>query len=45
MKATKRLSWEDFIACAEWLVANGYTRSDRLVAEGEARAACWWDGR
>lgn len=34
MKATKHLSWEDFIACAEWLVANGYTRSDRLVAEG-----------
>src|SRR3546814_9236958 len=27
MKATKHLSWEDFIACAEWLVANGYTRS------------------
>src|SRR3546814_6402895 len=34
MKATKHLSWEDFIACAEWLVANGYTRSDRLVADG-----------
>lgn len=34
MKATKHLSWEDFIACAQWLVANGYTRTDRLVAEG-----------
>lgn len=34
MKATKHLSWEDFIACAEWLVAHGYTRADRLVAEG-----------
>ncbi|MGS1077884.1 prolyl oligopeptidase family serine peptidase [Pseudoxanthomonas beigongshangi] len=34
MKATKHLSWEDFIACAEWLVAQGYARSDRLVAEG-----------
>src|SRR3546814_11967455 len=34
MKATKHLNWEDFIACAEWLVANGYTRSDRPVAEG-----------
>src|SRR3546814_20908989 len=34
MKATKHLSWEDFIACAAWLVANGYTRSDRLDAEG-----------
>ncbi len=34
MKATKHLGWEDFIACAEWLIANGYTRADRLVAEG-----------
>ncbi len=34
MKATKHLSWEDFIACAEWLVENGYTRADRLLAEG-----------
>jgi prolyl oligopeptidase len=34
MKATKHLSWEDFIACAEWLVAKGYTRTNRLVAEG-----------
>src|SRR3546814_1749922 len=34
MKATKHLSWEDFIACAEWLVANAHTRSHRLVADG-----------
>lgn len=34
MKATKHLSWEDFIACAQWLIANGYTRTDRLIAEG-----------
>jgi prolyl oligopeptidase len=34
MKVTKHLSWEDFIACAQWLVVNGYTRTDRLVAEG-----------
>ena len=34
MKATKHLSWEDFIACAEWLIAHGYTRADRLIAEG-----------
>lgn len=34
MKATKHLSWEDFIACAEWLIAKGYTRADHLVAEG-----------
>ena len=34
MKATKHLSWEDFIACTEWLIANGYASADRLVAEG-----------
>ena len=34
MKVTKHLSWEDFIACAQWLVASGYTRTDRLLAEG-----------
>lgn len=34
MKATKHLSWEDFIACAEWLIAHGYARADQLVAEG-----------
>lgn len=34
MKATKHLSWEDFIACAQWLIANGYSRADRLIAEG-----------
>ncbi len=34
MRANRHLGWEDFIACAEWLVANGYTRSDRLLAEG-----------
>lgn len=34
MKATKHLSWEDFIACAEWLVENGYTSKDLLLAEG-----------
>ena len=34
MKVTKHLSWEDFIACAQWLVAKRYTRTDRLLAEG-----------
>ena len=34
MKAGKHLGWEDFIACAQWLIANGYTRADRLLAEG-----------
>lgn len=34
MKMTKHLSWEDFIGCAEWLIGHGYTRADRLLAEG-----------
>ncbi len=33
-QATKPNSWKDFIACAEWLVAQGYTRPRRLAAWG-----------
>jgi prolyl oligopeptidase len=33
-KATKPNSWLDFIACAEYLVREGYTRPERLVATG-----------
>lgn len=29
-QATKPNSWHDFIACAEWLVAQGWTRPSRL---------------
>lgn len=30
----KRNTFDDFVACAECLVAEGYTRSDRLAARG-----------
>jgi prolyl oligopeptidase len=33
-KATKPNTWLDFIACAEHLVREGYTRPDRLAALG-----------
>ena len=33
-KATKPNTWLDFIACAEYLVREGYTRPERLVALG-----------
>jgi prolyl oligopeptidase len=33
-KQTKPNSWKDFIACAEYLVKNKYTSSDKLAAEG-----------
>lgn len=34
MKWTKNRSWEDFIACAQWLIRHGYTRPELLLAEG-----------
>jgi len=33
---TKRNSFTDFIACAEHLIAQGYTSSDRLAARGRS---------
>ena len=36
----KRNTFTDFIAVAEFLIAEGYTAADRLVIEGGARAAC-----
>ncbi|NBD36953.1 MAG: prolyl oligopeptidase family serine peptidase [Verrucomicrobia bacterium] len=31
---TKRNSWLDFHACAEWMIDNGYTASEHLGAQG-----------
>lgn len=33
-KSTKPNTWKDFIACAEYLVQAGFTRSDRLAGRG-----------
>ncbi len=33
-KSTKPNTWKDGIAVAEWLIANGYTSSDRLAVMG-----------
>lgn len=33
-KANKSNTWRDFIACAEWLVANGWTKPERLGING-----------
>ena len=33
-KATKPNTWKDFIACAEYLIANGYTTPERLAGQG-----------
>jgi prolyl oligopeptidase len=33
-KQTKPNSWKDFIACAEFLINNGYTSSEKIAAEG-----------
>lgn len=34
MKEKKQTVFDDFIACAEWLIANKYTSPSRLVIEG-----------
>ncbi|HEU4648559.1 MAG TPA: prolyl oligopeptidase family serine peptidase [Gemmatimonadales bacterium] len=34
MLANKQNTFDDFIAAAEWLIANGYTRPGRLAASG-----------
>jgi prolyl oligopeptidase len=34
MLAKKQNTFDDFIAAAEWLIANGYTSPDRLAAAG-----------
>ncbi len=34
MKTRKQNVFDDAIACAEWLIANGYTTSDRLAMQG-----------
>jgi prolyl oligopeptidase len=34
MKATKPNTWRDFIACAEYLIHENYTRPSRLVGRG-----------
>jgi prolyl oligopeptidase len=34
MKEHKQNVFDDFVAVAEWLIANGYTRSERLAMQG-----------
>lgn len=33
-KLTKRNTWKDFIACAQWLCDNGYTSPAKLAGQG-----------
>jgi prolyl oligopeptidase len=35
-KATKHHTWEDFNDCAEYLIAQGWTRSSKLAASGSS---------
>jgi prolyl oligopeptidase len=34
MKSTKHHTWEDFVACGEWLVQHGFTSPSHLAGEG-----------
>ena len=40
MLMKKKNTFHDFIDCAEWLIASGWTSKDRLVIEGPAPAGC-----
>jgi prolyl oligopeptidase len=45
MREKKQTVFDDFIAAGEWLIANGYTRSERLAIDGRSNggllvAAC-----
>ena len=40
-KLKKQNVFDDFIAAAEWLIANSYTSPAKLAAQGDPTAACW----
>ena len=40
-KLQKQNVFDDFIAAAEWLIANGYTRPPSSPSRAAATAACW----
>jgi len=39
-KRNKQNVFDDFIAAAEWLIANRYTSTPKLAIAGEAMAGC-----
>ena len=41
MLAAKQNVFDDFIACAEWLVREKITSTPKLAIEGARTAGCW----
>jgi prolyl oligopeptidase len=42
-KLNKQNVFDDFIAAAEWLIAQGYTSPTSWPSWGAAMAGCWWE--
>ncbi len=36
----KQTTFDDFIAAAEWLIANGYTNAQKLAITADRTAGC-----
>lgn len=42
-KLQKQNVFDDFIAAAEYLIANGYTAKEKLAIMEALTVDCWWE--
>ena len=45
MLGNKQNVFDDFVAAAEWLIANGHAAPARLAITGGSNGGCWWAPR